>query len=100
MHLIQVLLPVVPDRRGSADARFAGVKSELTEKFGGVTVYRRAPAEGLWEAGGEVVRDEIVIIEVMANALERDWWHHFRKRLEREFEQELIVARSYEIDLL
>ena len=100
MHLIQVLLPAAPDRGGSADARFTSLQSELTDQFGGVTVFRQAPAEGLWDDGDRVVRDEIVIFEVMTDALDRDWWQQFRKRLERDFAQDVIVARSYEIDLL
>ena len=100
MHLIQILLPLLPGASGSADERFAGLKAELTEKFGGVTVFQQSLAEGLWNDGGKVVRDAIVVFEVMAEALDREWWARFRARLERDFQQDVVVARSYQIELL
>ena len=47
MHLVQILLPI----HDNAQQEFPGeeylrVRQELTEKFGGLTVYTRAPAEG------------------------------------------------------
>ena len=71
------------------------MKRELAERFGGVTVFRRSPAEGLWEeAGGQVSRDEVVIFEVMAERLEREWWSGYRAELEKRFRQELLVVRA------
>jgi len=49
------------------------VRKELTERFGGLTVYRRAPAEGVWKlTENHTSRDDIVIFEVMANELDAD----------------------------
>ncbi|MGH9901858.1 MAG: hypothetical protein ACRD68_08620 [Pyrinomonadaceae bacterium] len=73
---------------------FDRVRNELTARFGGVTAFRRAPAEGVWEEGGEVSRDEIVIFEVMADDLGRGWWAECRAELERRFRQEKIVIRA------
>src|SRR5690606_24272515 len=67
MHLIEVLLPVY-DNKGIPFPRgmFDEVRRELTDQFGGVTAFVRAPAEGLWkEEDGAVVRDDIVLFEVM-----------------------------------
>jgi hypothetical protein len=53
MHLIEILLPLTR-RDGSPQPaeRFAQVRAELVERFGGVTAFTRAPAEGLWDDGG------------------------------------------------
>ncbi|HEV2131580.1 MAG TPA: hypothetical protein VGR27_10785 [Longimicrobiaceae bacterium] len=96
MHLIQLLLPLFDNEGNRLDhAAFDEVQAELTERFGGVTAYLRSPARGAWkEDGGEVARDEIVIFEVMADPLDREWWHGYRERLERRFRQEELVVRA------
>ena len=77
-----------------------GVREELTGRFGGLTVFLRAPAEGVWEAQGDTKRDDIVVIEVMADQLDGDWWHSYRGSLERAFRQETIVIRAQSVELL
>ena len=45
---------------------YVELRSELADRFGGVTAYMRAPARGLWKGDtGETTRDDIVIFEVM-----------------------------------
>ena len=96
MHVIEIFLPLKRNDGSDQPRRlFGDVRTELVGKFGGLTAFTRAPAEGLWESGdGEVDRDSIVIFEVMADALDRDWWRGFRQRLERLFEQDEIVIRA------
>jgi hypothetical protein len=62
--------------------------------FGGLTAYTRAPAEGLWNSGSTVKRDEIVIVEVMVDSLDRTWWKEYRRELEQVFCQDEIVVRA------
>jgi hypothetical protein len=102
MYLVQLLLPLYDNKRQAFEATaFAEVRRELTERFGGVTAYARAPARGLWkEDDGTVVRDEIVIYEVMVDDLDRDWWSSFRERLRRRFGQEELVIRALGMDRL
>jgi hypothetical protein len=77
------------------------VRDELTEQFGGITTYVRSPAEGLWKEGKCcMVRDEIVIYEVMAKDLNREWWQEFREKLEQLFRQESLIVRTSQINLL
>lgn len=96
MYLIEILLPLYDNEGRPFDAaEFDRVRNELANRFGGVTAFRRAPAEGVWkESGGEVSRDRIVIFEVMADSLERDWWDGFRRELERRFAQDEIIVRA------
>jgi len=102
MHLIEILLPLA-DNEGKSfpDGLHARVRDELAEHFGGVTAFTRAPAEGLWTAGGGGPdRDDIVIFEVMADWLDRGWWSAYRAELERRFRQDEIVVRAAEVELL
>jgi hypothetical protein len=80
---------------------FRNVRSELLEQFGGVTVFSQAPATGLWtDAGGETVRDDVVVYEVMTVALDRPWWWGYRRVLEGRFGQEELVVRVQEFERL
>jgi hypothetical protein len=96
VHVVEIFLPLKRnDGSAQPQALFAEVRAELVERFGGLTAFTRAPAEGLWEDDdGSVDRDEIVIFEVVADALERDWWARFRYRLQQRFEQEEILIRA------
>lgn len=102
MYVIEILLPL----RDNEDRRFPGelwhwVREMLVEKFGGLTAFSRNPAEGLWDGeAGERSRDDIVVFEVMAEALEREWWRGFREALERRFRQEEIVVRARRVERL
>ncbi|MCA1642986.1 MAG: hypothetical protein LC785_13790 [Acidobacteria bacterium] len=102
MYLIQLLLPLY-DNEGEPFGRdhFDGVRNELASEFGGVTAFRRSPAEGVWvQTAGEVSRDEVVIFEVMADRLERRWWSRYRRELEERFRQDRLVIRATEWEQL
>lgn len=96
MHLVQILLPLA-DNGGQEFPKemFRDVQRELTDRFGGLTAFTRAPAEGRWaEGGGAPCHDDIVIFEVMAEELDRAWWQGYRAGLERRFRQESILIRA------
>ena len=102
MRLIQLLLPLYDnDGKPAAPSLFREVQADLTEKFGGLTAYSRAPAEGRWrEDGTHTVRDDIVIFEVMSEDVDRAWWRSYRMQLERAFRQQQIVIRASDIEML
>lgn len=102
MHLIQILLPLY-DNNGTPlpQEEYLRVRDELAERFGGITTYVRSPAEGLWkESPTTTVHDDIVIYEVMAEQLDREWWEGFRQELAARFRQEVLIVRSSEVTLL
>ena len=102
MFLVQVLLPLY-DNAGQRFLYndFASVRGELTDRFGGATAYTRAPAEGTWEdPDGRIHHDDMVVVEVMTDALDRAWWSHYRTALAARFRQAEIVARAMAIELL
>lgn len=78
----------------------AGLEAEFTDRFGGVTAFTRAPARGRWADGGQVQADEIVIYEVMVEALDRPWWDALRRRLEQDLGQAEVVIRAHPIERL
>ena len=96
MVLVQFLLPLRDNAgRPFPRADFERVRTELTERFGGVTAFLQAPAAGAWqEEDGHTVRDELVLFEVMVETLERDFWRGYRAELERRFGQEELVVRA------
>ena len=101
-HLVQILLPLYrQDGTMVAEADFATVRRELTDRFGGVTAYMRSPAAGLWKRDdGKVDRDQVVMVEVMVDEIDRDWWDEYRRQLESRFNQEAIVTRAIAIQSL
>jgi hypothetical protein len=100
-YLVQILLPLA-DNSGKPfpDELLRGIHTELAEKFGGLTAHSRAPAKGIWRSGAEKQTDDIVIVEVMADALDENWWAAFRVRLERLLKQEKLVVRAQAIQEL
>ena len=101
MHLVQLLLPLRDhDGKPFPRSHYRTIREELTERFGGLTAYTRAPAEGLWDVGDQVAFDDIVVYEVMVPELDRAWWTDYRTRLERDFDQDELVVRAQAIERL
>ena len=102
MHLVELFLPLY-DNAGTAfpKALYDTVRSELTERFGGVTAFTRAPATGLWDDGdGDVERDDVVLFEVMVDHVDHTWWRSYRESLEARFRQDEILVRSTAVERL
>ena len=103
MHLVTLLLPLRRnDGAPQPPGLIASVRRELVERFGGVTAFTRAPAEGEWAedgggTGGPIARDEVIAVEVLVDTLDRDWWGSFRERLEQDFAQDEVLIRAAEI---
>jgi hypothetical protein len=102
VHLVQLLLPLYDNAgRRVPRERFDEVREELTQGFGGMTAYVRSPAQGTWrEEGGQVDRDDVIMCEVIVEALEREWWAGYRARLEARFGQRELLIRAHPIERL
>ena len=96
MYLVQLLLPLFDNDGHAFEAsEYVRLRSELADRFGGVTAYTRAPARGVWkDDSGETTRDDIVIFEVMTADLDQAWWTEFRKHLETRFRQDTLIVRA------
>ncbi len=101
MFIVEIFLPLGA-KNGTAFSQtsFDEQKALLVEKFGGLTVYARAPAEGLWDDGDQTVADSIVVFEVIADELDHEWWRSYREMLEERFDQDSIVIRATASSLL
>ena len=102
MHVIQLLLPLYDNtKQPFSRADFDQVRDELAKRFGGITVFRRSPAEGLWREGQSGFnRDDVIIFEVMTEDLDRAWWTDYRKNLEQRFRQEQLIIRATPVEQL
>ena len=103
-HLVQILLPT-HTRSGAevANEQFARVRVELTERFGGVTAYSRShPATGLWKPDDAetIERDRVIMVEVVVEVFDREWWATYREELETRFDQEVVHARALAMELI
>ncbi|MDB4916960.1 MAG: hypothetical protein JWM95_4604 [Gemmatimonadetes bacterium] len=89
-YLVQLPLPLYDEEGNYFPAgHYTEIRREFTSRFGGVTSYSRAPAEGLWEDDrGHAQRDEIMVCEVMTDTLDRAWWSTYRHSLEDRFAQD------------
>jgi hypothetical protein len=101
MDLVQLILPLYDNDGKAIDAQlFREVRQALLERFGGVTAFTRAPAQGLWQDGAGVQRDDVLLYEVMVDELDRGWWAAYRRELEGKFRQQELVVRAHPIERL
>ena len=52
---------------------FDEIERILTDRFGALTSYPRAPASGIWTHASGSAHDELVVYEVMAEKLDKRW---------------------------
>jgi hypothetical protein len=96
---MQILLPVPAGETTGRDVRFRMTRAELVAKYDGVTAYVRSPAQGLWTApDGRVEHDEMMMVEVLVETFDRDWWQSYATTLAERFEQEEIHIRALVAD--
>ena len=102
MVLIQLLLPAkTPKGQDAARQAFALTRAELTDRFGGLTAYLRAPAVGVWTSpDGDREQDDVVMVEIVTDGFDRAWWRDYAGTLARRFDQEAIHVRALATELL
>ena len=98
--LVQMILPLYRNNgRPFEPELLKQVRGELRERFGGLTAYTRTPAEGTWEDDqARTKREDVVIVEVMTDTLDRQWWSNYGTGLANRFEQEELVVRAMQFE--
>jgi hypothetical protein len=96
---------LLPTRTGSGEsvpaAAGAETRAELIDRFGGVTAYVRSAASGAWrDEMGQVEHDEVVMVEVVAESFDREWWQSFARRLASRYQQKEMHIRVLAMELL
>lgn len=100
--LFQILLPL-NDREGNPFpmSQFQELSKELTEHFGGLTSYSRSPAKGFWKDSNDAISvDEIIVYEVLSEGRHSGYWKNLKIVLEKKFEQDEIMIRCSDIELI
>jgi len=101
MYLVQLLLPLYNNSGMRFEQElYSEVRNELMDRFGGITAYTRAPVHGLWHDSEQVVRDDLIIYEIMVKELDKKWWYEYRNVLEKRFQQDTLVMRAHRIQFL
>lgn len=101
MFVVEIFVPLTAnDGQPFAAESFQAERATLTDRFSGLTVYSRAPAAGFWDKGDTIVKDDIVVFEVMVETIDAEWWTAYRSHLERAFQQEKILIRAFETTIL
>jgi hypothetical protein len=101
LNVVELFLPIERGDGSETSVDDLGrILVHLTNQFGGATAFARSPAAGLWQQGSSVEQDRIVIIEVIVETIDQQWWTEYRKNLEEEFKQERILIRATPCNLL
>ena len=101
MVLIQLLLPATGVVRADGLASLALTRRELAERFNGLTAYLRSPAKGWWTApDGHTEQDDVVMVEVVTETFDREWWRTYAATLAARFDQKSIHVRAVPVNIL
>jgi hypothetical protein len=99
MHVVEIFLPT----GGAAlEAELTKLRVLLMAEFGGFTAFSRAPAQGAWRApgSGQVEQDDVIVVEVMCEALDRAWWAKLKTDLEQTLKQQDLLIRAHTVQKL
>ena len=102
MHLVEVFLPLNTNADTPQPIElFRRVREQLADQFGGVTAFTRNPAKGIsLLEDNERTEDDIIVYEVMVEAVDRHWWQSYKRDLEERFQQEEILIRATAVSLV
>lgn len=100
--MVQLFLPYFdPDGRQFPRSYYNGLKQQLVEKFGGISMYEQAPITGLWKENEQAVqRDRLMIFEVMATTIDVDYWRALKEKLQKKFRQQEVLIRRMNIGVV
>jgi inorganic pyrophosphatase len=100
--LIQLFLPTIA-KNGKPFPRsyYDTVREQLTDKFNGVSMYFNSKVSGVWkDEDAKLVKDELMVFEVMSDAITLDFWKSYQRSLQKQFKQESILIRCMDMNLI
>jgi hypothetical protein len=97
---IDIYLPLdYNDGRAIPESKFNSVERELLYRFGGVTSnHREFPLQGVWQSGGDVFHDKVIVFSVMDFREETQlqclrYLERLKARLKKKFDQlEILIT--------
>ena len=97
--LMQLVLPTHNNAgEAFADQIWEDLKTRLVDKFGGVTAFRRSPAQGVWSPTPDRrASEDVFMVEVMTDALDVAWWAALQQEFEASLDQEHIIIRAIQV---
>lgn len=99
--LVQLFLPLYDNKGISFSERYYNqVREELTQTFGGATFYFRSPVSGTWKQENKVIKDELLVAEVLTTQEAAIFFIKYKSKLETKFKQDEIVIRFTDVRLL
>jgi len=94
MQIVEIFLPLDAGKGVPVEPDvIEGIVKGLADRFGGATAFTREPAAGLWKREMSLERDRIVVVEVLVENLDEDWWLRYRSQLEAALDQERVLIR-------
>ncbi len=99
---IEIFVPLSNNEGNSfPDYLYKNIKRQLIRDFGGMTVYKRTPAEGIWANDSkQQIKDELVVYEVMVSEIDCSYWTEYKHKLEQQFGQKELVIRQSPMGLI
>jgi len=94
--LVQIFLPL-KENISFYQAELEKLTRLLTQKFGGVSIYRKDLVQGLWKDQGETQQDKLRIIEIMAANFDQEFWEDLKMRLQQDLAEDTILIRWLKI---
>lgn len=95
-NLVQLFIPL-KNKAGNPFPKqlFQKLNEELKRQYGGLTIYSRSPAVGIWEQDEETICDELIVYEVLTDMNHESYWKELKAKLEKSFDQdEILIYRS------
>lgn len=90
-YLVSLFLPLNASSSGFRKLRT--LESQVSKKFGGVSIYNQSPVSGLWNSDKSNAHDELIVVEVMCPVFDQTYWKALKAKLETELKQEQILIR-------
>jgi hypothetical protein len=87
--------------KSGSDETLSATRQELVDRYDGVTAYIRSPAKGAWIApGGCQEQDDVIMVEVLVDDLDRQWWRDYGQKLATRFGEQQIHIRVLPAEML